>query len=1192
MEPNETCSLEVSFDYLFAFDCDKLLEAKAAANNYTVTNQKLVDDLEADINNLTVECEFYEGIISTANEVPYVIQCLSPGVTGAGGTTLPSDPSLYYGGNLPPLAYGVFDPNVVNYCLTTNGEAEWEDVLGVGSSGYTNWLVANGTDTSMYDCADVKNLLLRETFEGEFVSTICNYNIYDKEIADVTIGDYTTKLSTCQANRDILLVDIQAIPKINGNQPNINDACESYINMFEEFDTAFTLEILNSAGTLTSVYEESLLSIGTGNLYDYIDASSGKTGIIISGDTGLMPTLAESNLFGASADLCTQIRDVLVTEVFDEYLENNDLPTTQQEQVEIFSALTGWYQSCWLQYNTVITDPAILSLIENEKINITISVKNCCVDFSILLDRIKMKKSSTKIDNVTKFISEPPKFELTKVSDNKKSWVANTEADERFFDLKYRGTEYDTKHHKLVVNTKEVDLNLSPSRAVEQDVWCYINDNNCILEGCISSGETYEAFSCPSGYTMDIDNNSCTELVTTAATYNGSTYLVGTGVGLTNSVHYLSRGVIFTEDITDNEWPIYWTGTTKDSWVGPYYNSDYLVDSNGKYLNHTGFGSNKFTDGTLQYSSPVAFSGILSKFGRNNADIFAGELNPNILWGGTNDSVSASTFNNMTSTNSAGRLLNASVWSNPGALPVQEWIGLSYCVDLTESKSYRLGFAADDDIKVKVNGKYLINPVTTPEHDPSINKNFSTSYSRSIQAYVVMGIKLSAGKNIIEVEGYNNTSGIAGFVLEIYDASETQLKNMRFESELASVRVFSTLDRVGTQFDLGENTGYSCPNYYGLDTCGPIECTKINRTTRQEEQLEEYCPCPDFPLIVNGYDEVTVELPLTASTSSFDCSDITTIVSNFGTTSIEPIDVIKGGNGYSLGTKTSTTFDGFWITEENDGTVGVYESTWVDNVSSTQENVSDQVNATCCSIIDGAFETYANIFQQGINTYPSVTWDVNKKKCVYTKCGDNGCNNLDEELTTELSQIDTVKEFANIITSELIDVKNRQTLSSYPTLRMLYDRYNSRSVEFCGINSSKYDYSDMDKFGQTVGNYWIDLIEQVVPATTIWGSTYSYKNTVFDRQKFNYKSSNLYLCKDPSADFPFSAISTDSQVSVISEVISKPLSATTGTTIGLITLQPIITRCDGVWLMEGGCETDFLGTVKVRDNSTGAITIV
>jgi hypothetical protein len=381
---------------------------------------------------------------------------------------------------------------------------------------------------------------------------------------------------------------------------------------------------------------------------------------------------------------------------------------------------------------------------------------------------------------------------------------------------------------------------------------------------------------------------------------------------------------------------------------------------------------------------------------------------------------------------------------------------------------------------------------------------------------------------------------------------------------------------------------------YALDNCSAVQCIKIERVTREDEQLDEYCLCPDYPQIVKDYENVTTELPLTASTNVLDCADITALVNNFSaSTTLEDIEVVEGRNVYALGTGSTTTFDGFWFAEENDGTIGVYEVDWVSGSTNTQENVSNQVTSACCQVIDSMFETYSDTFLQGVNNYPTITWDKNTSKCLYTRCGDSGCSNLDDLLTTELSEIDTVNEFTVVLSSELIDAKNRQTISAYPTLRMLYDRYNTRSEEFCGNLSSKYDYFDMDKFGQTVGNYWIDLIEQVVPATTIWASTYAYKNTVFDQQKHKYRNSNLYLCDDPSPDFPMSAISNDMSVSVITSELPRDIdatTATTGTTINVVDLQPTVRECNGVWIIENGCNSEFLGTVKERNNTTGIIT--
>ena len=1125
VEENETCSLEVSFDYLFLFKCDDLITAKAKAIGIqetttsggviisAISNQLTFDNIEANISTLTSERDFYQSLVD-APIPPFVLECSDGGA---------SDPSSFFGASSETP--WLLTPGVVNYCLTPEGVVEWKSILDAKDLTYYNiWYTSNGTNITTYDCTDINNLLTaNETSTDPLIEESCNYTIFDKDIAlttkqdnQVILDDIIEKLEVEEDKLETFKTEMGLTSPDGDIVTDTN--CDEYINILENFDTSFSVEVLSPDGTaLNTVYEEELINIGSGNLYNYIDSTSGKTGILISGDTRLMPTVEETELFGLPDDLCSQVRDTLVTDIFDEYLVDNLFPNTEVEKRNLYKKLTGWYQSSWLQYKTVITDESVISLLENKEVNISVPINNTCVNFSILLDRIKMNKICTKVDNVKRFISEPPKFELTKTPDNQKSWAANTTRDYRYSNLKYRGTEYNTNHHKLVVNTKEVDLTLSPSRAVEQDVWCYVSDNNCILEGCISSGETYSAFTCPSGYALDIDGNSCTKLTTTGVTTSAITHTVGAGVGLTKSVHSLSRGTIFIEDITDKTWPIYWTGTTKDSWVGPYYNVDYLVDYSGNYLNHTGFGSNTFTDGSIQYASPNAFSGIKSEYGKNNSSIYGGKLNPNILWGGTDGSVSGTPYVNISNTDNAGRLLNASIWST-GLTPTNEWIGVSYCFELTETKVYRLGFAGDDDVRIKVNGNYIFNSVITPSHDINIYKNFSESYSRTAQSYLVVGISLPAGKNIIEVEGYNTILGVSGFVLEVYDATEAELKNMRYETELNSVRVFSTADRIGQTFDLGEQSANSCPTGYAYDNCNPgsTSCLLIERTFRKAQQLDEYCPCPTYPLIVKDYSGTTTELPLTASTTTLNCDDIITLVSNYDTTTtLKDVEVIKGGSAYALGTETTTTFNGFWITEENDGTVGLYDVDYISGTSNNYENVSSQITYGCCKAIDDAFTAYTETFKQGVDTYPSISWDNNKKKCVYRKCGDNGCIDLDDVLTTELSAIDTVKEFASTLSSELIDAKNRKTLNGYPTLRMLYDRYNTRSEEFCGNLSSKYDYFDMDKFGKTVGNYWIDLIEQVVPATTIWGSTYAYKNTVFDQQKFNYRHSNIYFGNPP-----------------------------------------------------------------------------
>jgi hypothetical protein len=235
---------------------------------------------------------------------------------------------------------------------------------------------------------------------------------------------------------------------------------------------------------------------------------------------------------------------------------------------------------------------------------------------------------------------------------------------------------------------------------------------------------------------------------------------------------------------------------------------------------------------------------------------------------------------------------------------------------------------------------------------------------------------------------------------------------------------------------------------------------------------------------------------------------------------------IKGMNELRLalsaepGLSGCTGYTTAWQTISGMGLDSRYSNFW--NLANNQMDVTPQIYYDYTQLINEVMCATNEIFYyfsgQEITTYWSYPEEWKKNYwgigcCPLIKCGDD-CIDLSGKLTTDLVQVDSVEEFTNVISSELIDVKNRQTISSYATLRMLYDRYNFNSLDFSSYKSSQYDYFDMDNFGQAVGNYWIDLIEQVVPATTIWDSTYVYRNTVFDEQKFEYKMGSTFTCID------------------------------------------------------------------------------
>ena len=217
----------------------------------------------------------------------------------------------------------------------------------------------------------------------------------------------------------------------------------------------------------------------------------------------------------------------------------------------------------------------------------------------------------------------------------------------------------------------------------------------------------------------------------------------------------------------------------------------------------------------------------------------------------------------------------------------------------------------------------------------------------------------------------------------------------------------------------------------------------------------------------------------------------------------------------------------------------------------------------------------------------------------FTVCGDVGLD-ISNMMSTPISGIDSLKEFKDTMVSELIDAKHFKTQSSYPTLRLVYERYMN-STDYCDTLSSQFDYCDMLQFSELVGTYWVDLIEQVVPATTIWGSTYVYGNTLWDQQKFTYKKYSLFGCKLP--DFggdvvsPTTGFTTDVEVEWETlpndEFYNEVSGSTSGETFSDIKYQPTKSSkgrnpkevpvkdnsCIGVGIIQTNCGSEFVGRI-------------
>lgn len=491
----ETCILDISFDYLFNFDCQTVLNTINNINaNLTAEEIKLCEELEIKKEELETLIETNETQLTILNttleNTPFVIECVDSGIDepldpvdpiklggggidpnepndgddSAGDLPDPFDPSggsSSSGPTTPPTAFPTLATST--YCLTALGLQSWETILG--TVNYNTWFTSEGTNTTVYDCDDVAQLIALDNGTGTLLGT-CEVSITERQEIITTITNLQTIIK-----RDKLTLE-GIIKQIDDLCGGVN--CNTFKEMLENLNVCMVLQVIDPiTNSLITIHEEPLFHIGDGNLYNYLLGASGHTGLFISAST-------QSQSASSAVD-CDILGTQLVNDLVKENAPNDSESVTFTQEVK--ELVTNAFESSWYEFESTITDPNIIAQITNKKIKISLKVKECCVDFCILLDRIKLEKKCTSIDSTSLQINSCPSFDLIRVCDNKKSWLTNEEFKHREFDLKFRDTQYDIHNYKLALNSKEVDLDINPANAIEQDVFCYIQDNPCLLSG-------------------------------------------------------------------------------------------------------------------------------------------------------------------------------------------------------------------------------------------------------------------------------------------------------------------------------------------------------------------------------------------------------------------------------------------------------------------------------------------------------------------------------------------------------------------------------------------------------------------------------------------------------------------------------------------------------------------------------------
>ena len=502
---DKQCTLTIDFDYLFKMDCQNLANILDPSMN-TNADPKLLADinkLQNVIDKNKVNCSQITSQIETItkdflNSKYSIVSCpnAAPFAYGKKGAAL-------FAGATQQILYCINEKN--------GGLTQWENILG--PARYKRFLDG---DPNSYTCSDITALVeinngLINTNKPVIIEQ-CTTPFGYKSKLKSQIDELIDEQKFCEANIDKLEKELNDLLV----QLDIPSTCTTAIEALETLDVSMTLEVVESDGSLTSVFESDLFpAIGTGNLYEYLQEHPYNSGFYICGEPQFDETWAsgctvikynDGELTGPTAPFafdcedfdkpanfycnvssCRFVKDSFYKGLFEQSKLNYNI----QSQLDQFKASLSKdiFASKWLNFSTSIEDDATLNLIKNKKIKISLKINNTCANVCIYVDNIKLVRNCVDGSGNSILITESPGFELDRIIDNKKSWIKNSTPVNRTFDIAnnqggniIRRTDYDVNDERLVINTKEIDLDINIASAIENDVQCYINDNLDLLD--------------------------------------------------------------------------------------------------------------------------------------------------------------------------------------------------------------------------------------------------------------------------------------------------------------------------------------------------------------------------------------------------------------------------------------------------------------------------------------------------------------------------------------------------------------------------------------------------------------------------------------------------------------------------------------------------------------------------------------
>ena len=1135
VDEGENCVLDVKFEYLFKFDCGTITDIINDTFNTTLTQ--------------------YNNTITDANELIAIAQSALTDNVGQFNYVLP-----------------YVDPDTgetIYVCLTQAGIGLLESIINNTSS--VNW--SEYINGDYYDLSSPVNtgIILPNLGQSVYSVNLLDeaQNLYYNICTDgaTLISETFEWISINNEQQGIIdtnqttIAETQVlINQLLADNPN---GCITEIETLENLEIGMSIDIQDPQyeQLVNSVYSETFFTVGEGDLLTYLSENV-NSGLYIPNYSGIDCTDTD----------CNDFANIIVDQLIAQGLEQEIfIGTTRGENYQELITLLGedYFNSNWLTFQTTISDPAVISGMTNQNVNLSVQVLNSCIDFSILIDRIEINKICSRKTNDDIFVSENPSFNLKRVVDNKKSWTAIDSPTNRTFELPMRETEYNSNDYRLVINTKETDLNIAIDNAIETDVWCYTDDNPCILDPCQPRVDCDGVIDGVTNWT-----GGTTPLPTSVQAFDlnfpfnlAAIQDAGDGTIPTSAFTTEFSGCSFAHKIDRySADPTQFQG----AWIVGNYDGE--VDYYVNVTIENSYDITQYRPSTLNQTNCNAVGAAITAY-----NAFSGSNYQTIYWDGTGCKFTQPATGGTTTEECCcdeTPLSGTSITGQTIGLPPEESYSCSWQVGDAGQAGGTIFWVDPNNscIALEVGPEDLSGDTATGlsaawEWSTVYNPIFPSPSNTSIgsgqdnTSYIVnnSGTQPTDFGPAYTADTYSN-GGYSDWFLP--SAEELLTIGVNLPNELTALPIGScnnwTTNGEGNPITYWSSSYVNPNEIYVLETCdntlltdNPVGTTYGKQTRVRPIRLINTSPCNDV------YDAITGS---TSVTNGFEIEDA-------GCSWIYKFDTAS----------TATTFNGFWLAGMPDGTLGTFQQITVSGVSSTTINYTDIVTEDCCIAYNEGLRHVENELYLGRHL-ANLRWDQDCEKCLINQCEKEPCTDYNSLLTSSTTGLTTVTQFNDILSSELINVRCRKISSGYPTLNALYHRYLN-STGYCNTLSAQFTYQTMIEFSELIGDYWVDLIEQVIPSTTIWTANYIYGNTLYDQEKFKYRTGSVFAChpnKYYSGTLPMNYTSKNP--------ITTPVDVQlyTSSDDGICKAYE---ECSDIYYYNGDCGSEFVGTVSVISNN-------